>query len=269
MIGTAVCELLAAQDHSHIGFDVKNGGDILNAKATRDASSGCDAIVHCAAQLGLPDQNPEDIMGTNLQGTWNVLQAAVAHNINRVVFLSSVDVLGVFKGERAPDFLPLDGSHPCYPTTPYAISKYLAEQMCEAVSTAQDISVVCLRPPGAWNAGTYQWITSQRLKRAEFEWDPFWEYGAFIDVEDLARACSAALAPSVSGFHALLVSANDITTSGETSYELCRRIHPDVPWLGGREYDDEPFTTLLRNDDAKKVLNWDPAHTWREFYERI
>jgi UDP-glucose 4-epimerase len=41
-------------------------------------------------------------------------------------------------------------------------------------------------------------------------------------------------------------------------------VHPDVPWRGGPEYDADPFKALVDNSKAKRVLGWQPKHTWRE-----
>ncbi len=266
LVGKMVCSAIAEQGHSYIGFDIATSGDILDFRALKEAAESCDAIVHSAALLGFPGQTPGQIMEVNLQGTWNVLSCAQANDIRRIVFLSSVDVLGVFKGEREPDFLPLDESHHCYPRTPYAISKYLAEEMCEVFASAHDFDIVALRPPGVWEApGTYEWIANERQKRAAFEWDPFWEYGAFIDVRDLAQACLSGLHAKLSGYHAVFVASDDITTSGQTSFDLSNKIHPNVEWRGGVEFDENPFQTLLSNDAVKGLLNWKPAHLWSHF----
>jgi UDP-glucose 4-epimerase len=266
LVGKMVCSTLAEQGHSFVGFDVATSGDILEFRALKEAAQSCDAIVHSAALLGFPGQTPGQIMEINLQGTWNVLSCALANDIHRVVFLSSVDVLGVFKGERAPDFLPLDESHDCYPRTPYAISKYLAEEMCEVFASAHNIDIVCLRPPGVWEApATYEWIATERKKRAAFEWDPFWEYGAFIDVRDLAQACLSSLQAIFSGCHSVFVSSNDITTSGQTSFDLSHKLHPNIEWRGKTEFVENPYRTLLSNDAAKKLLNWEPMHLWSHF----
>ena len=149
-VGRQIVSDLATHNHSVVEYDLAKGQDILDLVALLDAAHGCEVVIHAAALLGLPGQNDHDIMAVNLQGTWNVLSAAQEAGIPRVVFLSSVDTLGVFKGERVPDYLPLDDTHPCYPTTPYAISKYLAEAMCHFFSASTDVSVVCLRPPGVW-----------------------------------------------------------------------------------------------------------------------
>jgi len=266
LVGKVVCSALTSHGHSFVGFDVANTSNVLETKALAEAAESCDAIVHSAALLGLPGQTPAEIMEVNLQGTWNVLSSALAGDIDRIVFLSSVDVLGVFKGERAPDFLPLDESHVCYPRTPYAISKYLAEEMCHVFASAHDMSIVCLRPPGVWEApATYEWVANERKKRAAFEWDPFWEYGAFIDVRDLAEACVSSLDARIAGSHSVFVSSNDITTSGQTSFGLSKKLHPDIEWRGGSEFEDDPYRTLLSNEAAKQLLNWEPVHLWAHF----
>ena len=260
-------EKLGASGHEVVKFDLRDSCDILDVPMLRSAASDCDAIVHAAALLGRPDESQARIMQVNLQGTWNVLCAGVEARVQRVVFLSSVDALGLFKGERAPDYLPLDDAHPCYPTTAYAISKRLAEEMCRFVSVAHGLSVVCLRPPGVWARDTYAWVQSERAKRAEFEWDPFWEYGAFIDLGDLARACLGALSCDVEGFRCVLVSSADITTSGKTSRELAQFVHPDVAWRGGTEYEAEPYRSLIVIEPARQLLGWTPEHSWRKFVD--
>ena len=265
MVGSQVVSDLTALDHVVVEYDLAEGQDILDPAALLDSARGCDVVVHSAALLGLPDQSDTEIMTANLQGTWNVLSAAQEAGIRRVVFLSSVDALGVFKGERSPDYLPLDDAHPCYPATPYAISKYLAEEMCRLFSAATDVSVVCLRPPGVWTDQTYAWIQSERAKRAEFEWDPFWEYGAFIDVRDLSQACACALTCDVERFACLLVSSADITTSGRTSRQLAEFVMPDVEWRGGAEYEGQPFRSLVNIANAKHALGWAPKHSWQAY----
>jgi nucleoside-diphosphate-sugar epimerase len=267
LIGSSVVKELGVSGHEVVEYDVRDSQDILHLDTLRESTRACDAIVHAAALLGRADERPEKIMAVNLQGTWNVLFAGAEVGVRRIAFLSSVDALGVFKGERLPDYLPLDDAHPCYPATPYAISKRLAEQMCRFVSESRGLSVVCLRPPGVWERDTYAMVESERAKRPEFEWDPFWEYGAFIDLRDLSGACVAALTCDMEGFRCVLVSSSDITTSGKTSRELARFVHPDVEWRGGSEYEDDRYRALVEIDPARQLLDWSPQHTWRAFRE--
>jgi nucleoside-diphosphate-sugar epimerase len=264
LVGSAVTEELENASHTALGFDLRDGQDVLQLAALSTAMRGCDAVVHAAALLGTERESAEQIMKVNLLGTWNVLSAAGAAQVKRVVFLSSVDALGVFKGERAPDYLPLDGAHRCYPSTPYGISKYLAEEMCRCVAEGSDMRIVALRPPGVWTQDTYGMIALERAKRREFEWHPFWEYGAFIDVRDLSLACLQALTCEVEAYNCVLVTSSDITTSGAGSRDLTQFIHPNVEWRGGAAYDSDPYLTLVDIEPAKRLLGWSPRHTWRK-----
>ncbi|NKB66634.1 MAG: NAD-dependent epimerase/dehydratase family protein [Candidatus Latescibacteria bacterium] len=267
LVGSQIDTDLATQDHTVVEYDLTQGRDILDPGALLNASRGCDAIIHSAALLGLDEQSDTDIMAVNLQGTWNVLATAQKAGIQRVVFLSSVDALGLFKGEGSPDYLPLNEAHPCRPGTPYGISKYLAENMCRLFCAATDVSVVCLRPPGVWDESIYAWVQSERAQRASFEWDPFWEYGAFIDVRDLSRACIRALTCGIEDFACLLVTAADITTSGRTSRQLAEFVMPHVEWRGGAQYEREPFRSLVETENAQRILDWSPQHSWQSYLQ--
>ena len=240
LVGRAVVRELLACGHDAAGYDLKDGADILDSTALASAMRGCEAVVHSAALLGRSEDKPDDIATVNVEGTRNVLAAGRAHAVDRIVFVSSVDVFGVFKGEREPDYLPLDDAHPCYGATPYGRSKRIGEEMCRSLSDEGGPLTVSLRPPGVWRDGTYLRILAARAKRPEFEWSPFWEYGAFIDVRDLARACLQALTCRIEAPKCLSVASSDITTSGRASREWASFLHPRVEWRG------DPNTMLNR-----------------------
>ena len=265
-IGKYTEELLAASGFQVEGYDLADGCDILDAELLAGKMKGCQAVVHLAA---IEDPSPTRTMQTNLLGTWNVLCASREAVVERVIFLSSVDALGVFQGEGKPLYLPLDDEYPCHPNAPYSLSKKLAEEMCRHFSAASGTAVTCLRPPGVWDEATYEMITAARRERPEYEWDPFWEYGAFLDVRDLAEAVLLALRSPLEGFHCLLLASDDITTSGLSSLELVRKLHPDVQWRGGAEYEADPFRSLVDTREAKRVLNWSPKHSWRQYREGL
>jgi nucleoside-diphosphate-sugar epimerase len=264
-VGTVLETELRASGHDVVGYDRLDGRDILDVASLQKATQGCEAVIHSAVFSGYPKDSPQALMSANLQGTWNILVAAAQAQARRVIYLSSVDALGVFKGERKPDYLPLDDDHPCYPSTPYGISKRLSEEMCRLWSASTNIPTICLRPPGVWLPETYHEIQAARRARPEYEWDPYWEYGAFIDVRDLSAACIQALTCPVEGHACVLVAAADITTSGRTSRELARFVHPDVEWRGGEEFETDPFRSLLVTDNARRLLGWEPRHTWQAF----
>jgi UDP-glucose 4-epimerase len=264
-IGRRVEQRLVDADYDVVGYDISDGYDILSAEWLGKRVEGCNAIVHLAAIEGQSDAR---VMETNLVGTWNVLQAGRQAKVEKTVFISSVDVLGVFQGEGTPKYLPLDDDYPCHPASTYSVSKKLAEDMCLHFNAHTGIPLICFRPPGVWDESTYLKITNARKKQPEYEWYPYWEYGAFLDVRDLAEAILLALAQDIQGFHTLLLASDDITTSGMTSLELVKKIHPGVPWKGGLEYEAAPFSSLVKSQKARKLLGWSPRHSWREFQRK-
>ena len=109
--------------------------------------------------------------------------------------------------------------------------------------------------------------SGSRSARPSYEWDPYWEYGAFLDVRDLALASVRALECDLVGSRNLLVASSDITTSGKTSRELSESVHPDVEWRGGVEYEADAYRALIDIEPARQLLRWRPQHTWRSFLE--
>jgi UDP-glucose 4-epimerase len=167
MVGTEVQTVLAANGHAVAGYDLRHGQNILDMNTLTTAASGCNAIIHLAVSENQFSESEE--MHINLLGTWNVLLAAEAAHVSRVIYMSSVDALGIFQGEGVPLYLPIDDEHPTFPRTTYAIGKRLAEEMCQFWSSRTGIPLLCLRPPGIWTASTYLKIQQRRVERPSYE----------------------------------------------------------------------------------------------------
>lgn len=112
-------------------------GDIRDLPALQQAMEGCDLVVHTAAAL--PLYSEEDIMTTDVDGTRNVLRAAQAVGIRRVVHISSTAVYGV------PDHHPLYEDDRLEGVGAYGKAKILAEEEC-LKARAQGLIVPILRP---------------------------------------------------------------------------------------------------------------------------
>ena len=92
---------------------------------------------------------------------------------------------------------------------------------------------------------------------------PYWEYGAFIAIGDVAEAVSCAIHNTFSGHAILHICSDECAMSEQTSLEAAQAIHPMAPWRGGPEFDSDPFRTLLDNEVAKRVLGWSPRVRFR------
>ena len=99
-------------------------GDINSKQDLREAMHACDALVHLAAVVSVPQsiQEPEKTMVVNVDGTRNVLQCALEGDVGNVVVASSAAVYGSY-----PD-MPLVESSPIECLSPYAQSKATNEE---------------------------------------------------------------------------------------------------------------------------------------------
>jgi UDP-glucose 4-epimerase len=254
-IGPFIERALRADGHEVRGFDLIDGDNVMDAAAVARAASGMDAIVHVAGLAGDRPAAPADIMAVNLIGTSNVLFAAEVHGVRRVIYLSSGRSLGLL--ERDPDYLPLDDDHRGLPGQPYALAKWLAEEMCAAFSQRTGIETICLRPVAVFGEEDYARALAARAAPA----GKFWALGVHLDVRDLADAVSAAVrCPSVDHVRILLCAA-DIADTRPTLELVAARL-PHVTWRGGDAYVADPYRALVDITHAAAVLGWQPRHRW-------
>ena len=261
-IGSVVERIFTEAGHEVVGYDIADGHDIMDPAAVHKAMEGCDWVAHLAMAMGKKNA-PDVSYASGTVGTFNLLQAAEAHGVTRIVSYSSVNAMGLFMGEDTPDFLPLDETHVCRPGRPYGTSKYLGEQTCRLFTRRTGIPTVCIRPPAVWTDKAIESVKEEREKDAEFEWTPYWEYGCYIHVEDLARATLCALTCPDPGHIPLLVVADDVSSAHLTSRELVQKLLPDIEWRGGDQYEADPYKGLVDNSRAKEVLGWAPEFHWR------
>jgi nucleoside-diphosphate-sugar epimerase len=259
-IGTYVEQKLVENNFTVIGYDLIDGNDICDYKKLKCMAKDCDVIIHLAA---VDNDVPVDIMNTNIIGTMNILNIFNECNCKKLIFLSSVDSLGIFQGEDKPKYLPIDEKYPCHPKKAYSISKYSNEKMCEYNNTVFNKPILCIRAPGVWSEDTYKVIKDKRIEDPKYEWFPYWEYGAFVDVRDLSNAILQACKIEWDGYHCVLISSDDITTSGKTSVELVKYVFPDIEWRGDNSYSSEPYKSIINNSKIKKLLDWSPEYSWR------
>jgi dihydroflavonol-4-reductase len=119
-------------------------GDITDRGSLREAVRGCSAVFHVAADYRLWVADSRPMYRANVDGSVNVLEAAAEAGAERLVYTSSVAVLGI-----NPDLTPADE------TTPVALedmighykrSKFLAEQAVSRRAAELDFPVVTVNP---------------------------------------------------------------------------------------------------------------------------
>jgi nucleoside-diphosphate-sugar epimerase len=112
-------------------------GDIRDRAAVDRAMEGADVVIHTAAAL--PLYTPEDIYSTDIDGLRTVLDSALAHQVERVIHISSTAVYGI------PDHHPLYETDKLQGVGPYGESKVIAEEMCQEYR-AKGMCIPIIRP---------------------------------------------------------------------------------------------------------------------------
>ena len=125
-------------DHPKFRFQ---RGDIRDKTFPRGVFDGVDSIIHLAALIDIsasvsdPVQNHE----VNVNGTFNMLHAAVQHKVKKFVFASSTAVYGDVKT------LPIQENTALHPISPYAASKATGEAYCSAFANCYGLETAALR----------------------------------------------------------------------------------------------------------------------------
>jgi NAD dependent epimerase/dehydratase len=117
-------------------------GDIRDYDSVKDAVKGVNIIFHLAALIGIPYsyKSPLAYIKTNMEGTYNVLQAALEEGCSRVVHTSTSEVYGT------AHYVPIDEEHPLHAQSPYAATKIAADQLALSFYRSFNLPVVVARP---------------------------------------------------------------------------------------------------------------------------
>lgn len=130
-------------DHSQYKNDIDIiSGDIRDYDSVRKAVDGCSSIFHLAALIGIPYsyESPLAYIKTNIEGTYNILEAAKSHNIEQVLITSTSETYGTAQ------YVPIDEKHPNVGHSPYAASKIAADQLAISYYRSFKLPVKIVRP---------------------------------------------------------------------------------------------------------------------------
>ena len=128
-------------------------GDVAEAGDWQDAARGAEVIFHAAAVLDARRATPDVAWRTNVLGTRNVLDAAIAAGARRFVQISSASVFG---DSDFPD--EVRESHPVRPDgDPFALTEIAAEQVVLQAHAAGEIECTILRPADVYGPGSRRW----------------------------------------------------------------------------------------------------------------
>ncbi len=177
--------------------------DIPNLDA---AFEGVTHVFHCAAIVSFHPRDLRRMMQINVEGTANVVNMALEHQVKKLVHVSSIAALG--RTKERPDLEETAKWVTSKSNSQYAISKYLAEQevwrgQAEGLNTAI-VNPAIILGSGFWDLGSARFFkqVDDGLKFA-----PIGRSG-FVDVRDVAAFMIRLMESEVSGQRYVLSSEN-------------------------------------------------------------
>jgi NAD dependent epimerase/dehydratase len=117
-------------------------GDVRDYDSVKKAIEGCNVVFHLAALIGIPYSyvSPLAYIRTNIEGTYNVLEAAKENNLEQVVITSTSETYGTAQ------YVPIDEKHPPVGQSPYSATKIAADQLAISYFRSFDLPVKIVRP---------------------------------------------------------------------------------------------------------------------------
>ena len=130
--------------------------DVADQAAVTAAMTGAERVFHLAARADIVPsiQEPEAYFRANVDGTFCVLEAARRHCVKRLVYVASSSCYGIPSTYPTPETAPAD------PRYPYALTKYLGEQLVMHWAKIYQLPALSVRffnvyGPRARTSGTY------------------------------------------------------------------------------------------------------------------
>lgn len=236
MIGGALCRELSRRRHRvraavrRTGTDLRSYdievacvGDLGEACDWREALQGVSCVFHCAARAHvLRETDPDPLHAyrrVNVQGTQRLAEAAAESGVRRMVFVSSIGVLGTAtKGEEA-----FSESSPPRPEEDYARTKLEAEHALWEVSRRTGLEIVVVRPPLVYGRGAKG--NFARLVRLVSSGLPI-PFGAVVNRRSLVGVDNLAELLAICGEYPRAAGGTFLVSDGEdlSTPELIRRI---------------------------------------------
>ena len=198
-------------------------GDIRDADLVNRASAGANFVFHQAAlRITQCAEDPVRAIEVMINGTQNVLEAAVHHGAARVILASSASVYG------EPDSLPMRENAPFRNRTVYGAAKIANEQMARAYAEMHGMRYLALRPFNVYGPrmdafGVYTEVMIRWLERVSQGQAPL-IFGDGLQTMDFVYVGDVARANLLAAMSDATDDALNVGTGLETSLkELCRQ----------------------------------------------
>lgn len=257
-------------------------GDLGPNTEWQAALRGAELVFHCAARAHiLLEKSPHPLAAyreANTEGTRRLAAQAAAAGVKRLVFLSSVGVLG---RQTLPGKMFTAEDTPC-PSEPYAVSKWEAEEALKGISEKTGLEIVVVRSPlvyGPGAKGNFPRLVNLILSGFPIPLGAICNRRSLVglgNLVDFLVACG--LRNQAAGQTFLVRDGQDLSTPEllkkiAKAWRVPLRLWPlpvrmlsIVGWLAGKKAEMDRLTESLSVDDSstRRTLGWDPPFSIEE-----
>jgi len=265
LCGGRMKNLIEAEKNPNFQFI---NADIRNAASLQGHFDGIDWVFHLAALADIVPsiEKPRDYFETNVDGTFNVLEASKKANVKRFMYAASSSCYGIAQTYPTPEVAP------AAPQYPYALTKYLGEQLVLHWAQVYQLPAVSLRlfnvfGPRSRTTGVYGAVFGVFLAQ-KLHGKPFTVVGDgnqtrdFTFVGDVADAFYTAAQSDIT---------NEYMNVGSSDHYSVNRL---VELLGGPityipKRPGEPDCTFADTAKISKKLNWKAKTSFEDGVQKI
>jgi nucleoside-diphosphate-sugar epimerase len=272
----------AVEQHAEVvGLDLRPSGagsafvmaSILDEDALASAFEGADSVLHIAAAANISAGTPRQIVELNMQGSFNVLEAALIAGVRRVVLCSTDSVMGNTVWPQhfwCPDVLPVPADHSMRPADPYGLSKLLAEEAGRSYAR-RGLEVIALRAVFVLFPSMMGEVRARHADPEGYRGPSAgghvraggglcWHH---VDPRDVAEAFRLAIDCTWSGFESFWLAAPS-TLHALPTLEVIRRRFGRLPDAIDHElYRRNPYAPMFDLSRAEERLGWRARHDHR------
>jgi len=237
-------------------------GDITAQEQVSNAISGHDVVIHLAAKNSVEDsiKFPKETLMTNVDGTVNVLNACIKHDVKNIVAASSAAVYGKTQN------LPISENQKTNPSSPYGESKLKMEQLIQDFSKKHNLNSIILRIFNVYGIGQspeYAGVITKFLEKISKN-DPLEVFGDglqtrdFVSIHDVVESIFCAIS-EIKGKKGTIfnIGSGKSVSINELAKHMISISNKNLDIKHGEEKNEIKFSKADISL-AKKVLNYNP-----------
>lgn len=248
-------------------------GDIRDYDSVYKASKGMDIILHLAALIGIPYSyySPMAYVKTNIEGTYNILEATKNLNIKQLIITSTSETYGTAQK------VPISENHRLIGQSPYSASKISADQLAISYWTSFQLPVKIIRPfntygPRQSNRAVIPTIINQALKNKNISLGNIKTTRDYTYVSDISEAYLEIIKTKNIFGQPINVGSNNEFKIEQIARKVIKKINPNLKIIIDKKRirPEKSEVDRLKCDNRLiiKKTNWKPKIKFDEGLEK-